>query len=337
MKICGFVFLALLVSAAPAMGIVTISSPTSGSRVVSPFVLNASAATCFGQPVAGMTWWLDNSYSRTTVKGTSSLAVQVNASVGSHTVHVGAFTRYGSCSTQSVSVSVVPSPLSAVPSTAVVVKAIQAMPGWQAADDTASGNGTATGTMQLVSSPSLSGTALSFLTNYTNSEGERYDVVFGSDTTVSNFLYDTWINLAGPSSDIANLEFDMNQVTANGQTVIFGVQCDGYSNTWDYTTNAGTPEVFSDQWLHSTAPCNPRAWSLNTWHHLQMTYSRDSQGNVTYKSIYLDGVQQSLNATVPSSFALGWASVLLTNFQVDGLGGYGSVTAYLDNLTVYRW
>lgn len=65
--------------------------------------------------------------------------------------------------------------------------------------------------------------------------------------------------------------------------------------------------------------------------------ARDSEGNVTYKSIWLDGVQQDLNASVHSSFSLGWGSVLLTNFQVDGLGGYGTVSAYLDNLTIYRW
>lgn len=43
------------------------------------------------------------------------------------------------------------------------------------------------------------------------------------------------------------------------------------------------------------------------------------------------------HATVPGEFSLGWGSVLSTNFQVDGLGGYGSVTACLDKLTVYRW
>jgi hypothetical protein len=124
---------------------------------------------------------------------------------------------------------------------------------------------------------------------------------------------------------------------ANGQTVIFGVQCDGYSGTWDYTANEGTPENPSDVWLHSTASCNPRNWATNTWHHLQMSYSRDDAGNVTYDSVWLDGAQQSMNLTVPSAFALGWSSTLLTNFQVDGLGASGSTTVYLDNLAVYRW
>jgi hypothetical protein len=46
---------------------------------------------------------------------------------------------------------------------------------------------------------------------------------------------------------------------------------------------------------------------------------------------------QQINETVPSAFALGWAQVLLTNFQIDGLGAYGSATVYLDQLTITRW
>jgi hypothetical protein len=41
---------------------------------------------------------------------------------------------------------------------------------------------------------------------------------------------------------------------------------------------------------------------------------------------------------VRSAFALGWAPTLLTNFQVDGsLSTSGTATAYLDDLTIYRW
>jgi hypothetical protein len=70
---------------------------------------------------------------------------------------------------------------------------------------------------------------------------------------------------------------------------------------------------------------------------VQIAYSRDASGNVNYQSVWLDGVQSPLNATAPSAFALGWGPVLLTNFQVDGLGTSGSSTVYLDDLTVYRW
>ena len=131
---------------------------------------------------------------------------------------------------------------------------------------------------------------------------------------------------------------DLNQVMANGQTVIFGFQCDGWSHSWDYTANAGTPTSPKDQWIHSNLPCNPQTWPTNTWHHVQVSYSRDNAGNVNYKSVWLDGVRQDLNVTTNSSFALGWAPTLITNFQVDGMTALpGIATIYLDNTTVYRW
>ena len=222
-------------------------------------------------------------------------------------------------------------------SNATTVRNIQSSFPWYMTADAATGSGIATGTMSLVSSPSLSGAAREFGISFQNSAGERYWAIFGADPSSTNFTYDVQVYIAAPSSDIANLEFDMNQVMANGETVIFAVQCDGYSSTWDYTTNAGTPQNPVDQWLHSTAPCNPQNWTTNTWHHVQMSYSRDSYGNVTYKTVSLDGVVQKIYETVPSAFALGWSQVLLTNFQIDGLGGYGSATVYIDSLAISRW
>ena len=32
---------------------------------------------------------------------------------------------------------------------------------------------------------------------------------------------------------------DLNQTMANGQTALFGFQCDGYTSTWDYTEERG--------------------------------------------------------------------------------------------------
>jgi hypothetical protein len=69
-----------------------------------------------------------------------------------------------------------------------------------------------------------------------------------------------------------------------------------------------------------------------------MTYSRDSEGNATYHSIWLDNVEQDLNIAVPDAFALGWSPALVTNFQVDSMTNSDvTTTLYLDNLTVYRW
>lgn len=91
--------------------------------------------------------------------------------------------------------------------------------------------------------------------------------------------------------------------------------------------------------MHSNVPCpDPKTWELNTWHHVQISYTRDGLGDVTYESVVLDGDQADfVGATGNSAFTLGWGPTLLTNFQLDGFGPDGSITAYLDKLTVSRW
>jgi hypothetical protein len=246
-------------------------------------------------------------------------------------------TQGSSCVTE-VPITIGKSPAASIPPNAISTSGIHVLKNWQANFDSGTGSGSASGAMSLVKSPSLSGTARQFVTSYTNYGGERYSVTFGSDANATNFLYDGWIYVANPTNDIANVEMDLNQVMPNGQTVIYGFQCDGWSNTWDYTTNTGTPQKPMDQWMHTTASCNPRNWSANTWHHVQILFSRDDSGNVSYQSVWFDGAEQDIDITAPSAFALGWApATLLTNFQVDGIGAYGSATMYLDNFTVYRW
>ena len=332
--------LALALFALPAMASVTVNSPANGAQVSSPFTLSASASTCSSQNVASMGYSLDSSTS-TTIAYSTSLDAQVQSGSGSHTLHVKAWGNQGAVCVTDVAITVsgaasTSSGDAVVPSDAVSVGGIQLLGGWQAIDDSASG-GSASGWMGLTGSPSLNGNSREFVTHYANSGAERYHANFGDDTSSTNFLYDGFVLIAAPSSGIANIEMDVNQVMPNGQTVIFGFQCDGYSSTWDYTANKGTPDKPSDQWIHTSAYCNPRGWSTNVWHHVQISYARDGSGDVTYRSAWLDGYEFPINATVNSAFALGWAPTLLTNFQVDGLGSGGSSTVYLDNLVVYRW
>ena len=315
---------------------VTISSPTNGASVGSPFTVSGSAPTCSSQAVTAIGYSLDSG--ATTVVSGTSINTQASAAAGGHTLHLKAWNGSGTVCTASESINVTSTSSTAsstVPSYAITVSSVQALSGWQAQNDPATG-GTSSGWMSLVSSPSLSGDARQFNSSFTNSSGEIYHLAFSDDTTSTNFFYDGWVYIANSNSNIANIEMDLNQVMPNGQTVIFGFQCDGYSSTWDYTRNAGSPTSPSDSWVHSGAYCNPRSWSVNAWHHVQVSYSRDSYGNATYHSVWLDGNESQINATVPSAFALGWAPVLLTNFQIDGLGS-GSNTVYLDNLTVSRW
>jgi hypothetical protein len=216
-----------------------------------------------------------------------------------------------------------------VPSNATASSDIQILGGWHFNHD-AGTPGTAVGESSLVSNPALSGSARQFVSSYTDTGGEIYSVSYADDTASMNFVYDGWVWIEEGSS-IANLEMDSNQVTANGQTVIYAFQCSSYSGTWEYSGAGG-------KWVSSSQPCNPSKWKTNAWHHVQISYSRDDSGNVTYHSVWLDAVEQAINATVPSSFPLGWqVGVVQTQFQVDGLGASGSSTAYLDNLTISRW
>jgi len=222
------------------------------------------------------------------------------------------------------------------PSYANSQQEIQLLPNWRIKHDPGT-SGTSTGAMTLVSDPSLSGQAAKFYTTFTNAGGELYSVTYGNDTDSKNFVYDArvWISTG---STVSNLEMDNNQVMRNGDTVIYAFQCSGYSNTWEFTANTGTPTQPQGKWIKSTAPCNPSKWTRDTWHHIQISTSRDDSGNVTYHSVWFDGVESPINQTVDSDFSLGWAlGALVANFQVDGLGTSGSSTLYLDHFTIYRW
>jgi hypothetical protein len=297
-----------------------------------------------------MGYSLDGSTSTAVVYGTS-LSASVTAGAGAHVVHVKSWGNDGAGCDTDVNITVSASTSSAcgssiapsggsgayVPPGAVSVTSIQALTGWVSLYDSGT-YGSAAGAMAMAGCPSVSGNALEFYTTYTYYGGERYYASFGDDTTSTNFVYDGWVYLDNSSGSISNLEMDTNQVMSNGETVIFGFQCDGWSGTWDYTENAGTPTDPIDHWVNSSAACNVNTWAQYVWHHVQVSYSRDSYGNVNYQSVWLDGNQQQINATVPSAFALGWAPTLVTNFQVgSNAPGSSSSTVYLDNLAISRW
>jgi hypothetical protein len=194
--------------------------------------------------------------------------------------------------------------------------------------------GSSTGsTAYPISSPAMDGAARKFYFTYSSSGGEIYHLSFAKDTTATHFVYDTYIYLTDPSQ-VQNIELDMNQVTSDGKTVILATQCASGSGTWEWTavSNGGT------HWHPSNIPCSPKTWTANTWHHVQIATHRDDAGNVTHDWVSLDGTTSNFqNAVGPSAESLGWAmGDLLLNFQLDGAGS-GAITAYIDEMTIYRW
>jgi len=318
----------------PAVASVVVNNPVNGADVLSPFTLSATAATCSSQPVSAMGYSLDSSTDTTIVDG-ESVNVLVPSGTGAHTLHVKAWGGAGAVCVTDVAITVTAT-ASLIPSWSTIVSSIQTLGSWAFLHDAGTG-GWSSGAMNLVNSPSRSGNSRELYTVYGNSGGELYHAAFADDEAATNFVYDAWIYLTESAGNISNLELDLNQVMPNGQTVIFGMQCDGYSLTWDYNANWTGPAHPSNQWMHSSAACNLRSWGRNQWHHFQLSYSRNDWGVVTYNSVYVDGREEPINATAPSAYALGWAPVLLTNLQVDGLGASGSVTLFIDDLTIYRW
>lgn len=324
----------LVIGSMPAFAGVVVNSPAGGADVSSPFTLSATAAICSSQPVSAIGYSLDSSPDTTTKSG-QVLDASVQSGAGGHTVHVKAWGDKGAVCVSDVAVNVTAAD-ALVAAGAASVGAIQALGNWQALHD-AGTPGWSSGAMSLVGSPSMGGTARKFYTTYGNNGGERYHASFSDDEAATNFVLDGWIYLTNDAGNIANIEMDLNQVMPNGQTVLFGIQCDGWSGTWDYNANWTGPTKPTNKWMHSGAKCNVRTWGRNQWHHVQLSYSRNEYGVVTYHSVILDGKEMGINATVPSAYALGWGPVLLTNFQVDGLGSGGSSTVYLDDLVIYRW
>lgn len=186
-----------------------------------------------------------------------------------------------------------------------------------------------------VSNPSTDGKSREVNVSYYNHGGERYHTSVANDSSATHFVYDARIYVVNPSQ-IANIELDINQVTSNGRTVIFGSQCSAYSGTWEFVTVSGK----SPHWHSSNIGCNPKSWSANAWHHIQVASHRDTYGNVYYDWVSLDGrTSYFSNAKGYDSMGLGWAPGSVTlNFQLDGASSsHGSMKLFMDQLNIYRW
>lgn len=326
---------AIVVSSdASSSGGPSVASPGNGSTVTSPFNVSASASSCSGQPVSLIGFSEDNSPYTATVNGTV-LNASASSGTGGHTVHVKAWGNGGAVCDTDVAINVTGTAAS-VPASSSNLGNLQTL-GWSATNDSGTG-GWASGWTDVVSSPSITGAARQFATSYSDYGGERYSASMADDTSATNLLWDGWVYIQNSGADIANIEMDVNQVMSNGQTIIFGFQCDGWTSTWDFTVNRGSATRPSDQWAHSGAYCNPHSWGVNKWHHVQIRYTRNDSGWVTYNYVALDGAQQNINVTAYSAFALGWGPTILTNFQVDGASsGSSGSHVFLDNLTISRW
>jgi hypothetical protein len=343
-------FSGLLFSKPALAADVTVGNPVNGTTVTSPIWIRAHNIGCDGLAPTAFGFSIDNS--GTLVRGTTAYdidVIKVGLASGTHTIHFKSWTSNGSCPMVSTTVHVVGSSTgstgttsgtssataavtSSIPSYAVASPTLDGKP-WTGAKDSGT-PGSAHGSTTYPSTISYYDHARKFYMTYSSRAGYRWHYSFAKSTTVTHFIYDTYVYLANPSQ-VANLELDMNQVMSNGKTVIFGAQCTSYSGTWEYTLSSG-----SSHWHRSNVPCNPKNWAAKTWHHVQIASHRNSSGYVTYDWVNVDGAHHVFhNASGNGARSMGWQrGTLLLNFQLGGASkGSGSITAYIHKMTVFRW
>ena len=176
--------------------------------------------------------------------------------------------------------------------------------------------------------------ARSFPSTYTKNGGLRYHVQYAIDTKATHFIYagDLWID---DPTQIAQMELDNNQVDTAQKVYIYGVQCNKNSGKWDITKQDTTCH-----WIPSTAKGDPTQWPAKRWLHFEIMSHRDNAGNITYDAVYLDGVTQLINQSLPSArkiLPVWGVGHLLVNLQLGGANASGSIQAYGSGLKVARW
>ncbi len=307
---------------------VNVTTPADGSTVGAPIHVVASASAA--NPISAMRIYLDNAAMFTV--NSSQLDTTVSASSGSHLLVVQAWDTTGAVYKQSRNVTVGSSAPtgSPVPSGAIVQSNIQQMAGWQNCTVCAGagGNGPSAnfGTLQGVSSPSLSGASMQFsIGGSTPYSDVLWWKQLGGSNGITHFQYDLDFYLTNPGAAQA-LEFDVNQ--SNGTyKFIFGTQCDikrdGAWDVWDTANHA---------WVNTGVPCS--APSAYQWHHLTWElYRDDSQAH--FVALTLDGVKHYVNMAFwvqPSS-----VSEINVAFQMDGDYAQHPYDAWLDNVTLRYW
>jgi len=191
---------------------------------------------------------------------------------------------------------------------------------------------------QNIKSPSMSGESTEFYVGGTTDYG---DALFNNHligalssqgmpdnnhdqvNTYHNFTYDVYFY--GSNLGLAQaLEFDVNQFF-DSMGFIWGHECRlAGGNEWDVWNDA------TSKWIPTGIPCYP---NNNSWNHLTIKVERTSSDQLTYQSITLNGVTNTLNWTyghgsAPSS----WWGVTI-NYQMDGNYKQSPYSVYLDELT----
>jgi hypothetical protein len=144
--------------------------------------------------------------------------------------------------------------------------------------------------------------------------------------SLHNFTYDTDVYVTNAAVTQA-LEFDV-AMYMSGIKMFWGTQCDHLGDgNWDVLNNV------SPAWVSTGVHCS----LLNGWNHITLQFQRESNNDLLYQSITLNGVTSNINETyAPATAPASWYGITV-NYQMDGNYNQAANTTYLDNLTLTYW
>lgn len=324
-----------------SLGSAQVTVKVTGLGTTSPISLQATASS--SHPITGWQVYLDN-VDAYTGPASSTISASIKASSGSHTLVVRAWDSTGAYGTATVSDTVSgsgssttppPAPSGALPtppSSARVYSNInQNTSGWANCGTAACAGGTGAGSFWQAfdqSSPSMSGRSMELFRDGSWANALWYWKA-GADDAATNFLWDFYVQLDGPSVNAAQaLEYDAYQFVG-GYNYMIGTECNYAAGVWD------TWDEASGHWLHTTVPC--KKFAAGSWHHIQwyMTTNHSSH-TYTYKTLVVDGAVYNLNQTQPAKY-LGWGDNVGVQWQLDVNASGGGYHEWVDDAKLSIW
>jgi hypothetical protein len=315
---------------------VSVSAPASGATVGSPASFVASATTGCSAGVSAMGVYVNNQLVYT-VQG-SQMNTQIPLGSGNNQyVVVEEWDRCGGAATKVLNLNV---------NAGQMISAIQGQTGWiqwgelPPVDDVCNPcNGVTWSMAQHQNNISLSGNATKFTIGGSTPYADALfsNPIMGQNSTIlpdtnrsvipnlHNFTYDTYVFVTN-AGVTQSLEFDINQYPGGGVGLEFGTQCDHLgSGDWDIWDNVNA------RWVPTGSPCN---LINNGWNHVVLQVQRQSNNDLLYQTITMNGVTYNINRTMAPFPVPGSWYGMTVNFQMDGNYNQSPNTAYLDNFNV---
>lgn len=314
---------------------VSLDSPANGATVSNPVSFVASATTSCSKGVAAMGIYVDGGLAYKA--GGASLNTQLSLGAGGHQTVVEDWDNCGGAATKSAYITVAGKTLWSLQGIGGWNQWGELPPAYNICSNDPCG-GVWWSMYQHDKSFSLSGNSTQFnvggSTPYSDvlwsnpimGQGSTQGLPDDGHTllpSLHNFTYDADVYVTNLSAT-ESLEFDINMYFG-GVGMEWGTQCDHLdSGQWDIWNNVDA------KWVPSGVPCNLKD---ATWNHVTVQVQRESNNDLLYKSITLNGVTYTINKTVaPFGVPSGWWGITV-NYQMDGNYKQTSNTTYLDNFS----